>query len=196
VQQRFSPQVLETFTADVEPDWLTWLDAQQAVIDGHQQDSVALFEKEVRSIFRGIRVFHATRLSSVEPILRKGLRAWSADDLRQQAVEQFGDRAPMDRIWQVVQNCNPEHRGGRVYSFASVHHALGRNADDHGGKLPCFCLHGGEFIAHVSLGLQFDVAPSENTRPYLLACNLPWEHLDTDEAKWIAKTGTPTMRIS
>jgi hypothetical protein len=188
VEQRFNSQVLEMFTAEVEPDWLTWLDARQAVIDGHQQDSVALFEKEVLSVFRGIRVFHATRLSSIEPILRQGLRAWSADDLRQQAVERFSDRVPLDRITQAMQACNPEHRSGRVYSFASAHHALGQPANGYGGKLQCFCLHGGEFLACVSAHLQLDEAHPENARPYLFACNLPWQHLDANDANWIAKT--------
>lgn len=92
VERRFSPEVLAAFTKDAEPDWLTWLDHEQAAVDGRFQDSVTLFEEAIRATYLGIRVIHASRLPSIDPVVQHGLRAWSAADLRVQAHDLFRQR--------------------------------------------------------------------------------------------------------
>ena len=188
IEQRFSPVVLEAFTAEAEPSWLEWLDAEQAAVDGYPQDSVTVFEGEMRAKFEGIRVIHASRLTSIEPIRQEGLRAWSAEDLRRQAQQLPSDRAGIERLRDVVRDCDPDHRGGYVYSFASLHHAL-RLDDRNDGRLPCFCIHGGEFLAAVRMGLdEHGIAPPEEGRAYLFACDLPWSILAGEDTRYLART--------
>jgi len=82
----------------------------------------------------------------------------------------------------------PEFRGGRVYSFASLHHAL-QLEDDAGGRLPSFCTQGGEFLVAVRAGLLGEPAEeADEARAYLFACDLPWESLEHDDVDYVVRT--------
>lgn len=196
VEQRFSPQVLAAFTADAEPNWLMWLDRQQAHVDGRHQNSIALFEDVMRSSYLGLRAIHASRLVSIDPIIQSGLRAWSATNLRRQANDLLHDIVSPDLLRQAVEASNPDHRGGYVYSFASLHHALELD-EDCGGRLPEFCSHGGEFLTSVrrDLGLEATLHLGQ-ARAFLFVCNLPWALLAAEDVTWLAQTMLLTVLTS
>lgn len=187
LEERFSPQVLDAFNDGAEPSWLEWLDNQQADLDGRREDSVGLFEKEMLANFDGVRVFHATRLANVADLKRDGLRAWTAAELRQQA-EGLRGNIESPHFERCVEECNPDHRGGWVYSFASMHHALQLN-DGKDGRLPSFCLEGGEFLASVrrEFGGHAPEAPVE-ARAYLFGCDLPWHMLAANDLAYLSRT--------
>ena len=197
LEQRFSPEVLAAFTANAEPTWLTWLDRQQAAADGRHQNSIALFEEVMRGSYLGVRVIHASRLVCIDSVIQSGLRAWSATDLRRQANDSLGDISPPTRLRQVVEVCNPDHRGGYVYSFPSLHHALLEPDEERGGRLPDFCSHGGEFLASVRRGLGLEaISHEEETRAFFFACNLPWSLLAAEDVTWLAETMLLTVLTS
>ncbi|TMN24161.1 hypothetical protein [Pseudoxanthomonas sp. X-1] len=185
LEERFDTEVLEQFDSNVEHDWLDWLDLRQAQIDGNHLDSVALFEQVVRGRYAGVKVIHATRLVSLDSVREHGLRAWSEQELTEQALERFSGAADGRRLGIAIEHCNPRHRGGRVYSFASLQHALGTPHEDRSGKVPSFALHGGEFLAAVAMrsGIE-EQLPGHG---YLLACNLPWAWLDRDQITTLTK---------
>lgn len=197
LDKRFSRDVLSRFNSLVEPNWLAWLDAQQSDLDGNRQDSVELFGQELRKRYLGVTVFHATRLVDLDGVRQIGLRAWSADDLRKQAHSIFAKATEADKLRDAIEQSNPEHRGGRVYSFASLNHALGRQDESMPGKLPSFAVLGGEFLTSVGLrdGVSVSRELQEHRRGYILACNLPWERLDTNNFSFLAKDILQTVII-
>ena len=56
LDKRFASDVQDRFNSAVEPDWLTWLDEQQAAVDGSYVDSTELFENVLQTNYLGIRV--------------------------------------------------------------------------------------------------------------------------------------------
>jgi len=185
LEERFDAEVLRQFDSNVKTDWLDWLDLRQAQIDGHHQDSVALFEQVVRGRYAGVRVIHATRLVSLDTVGEHGLRAWSEQELTEQALERFSGAADSRRLERSIEHCNPRHRGGRVYSFATLQHALSTRHGDRSGKVPSFALHGGEFLAAVAM--KTGIEERLPGRGYLMACNLPWAWLEHDQITTLAK---------
>lgn len=188
ITQRFSPVVLESFTRNAEPSWLEWLDTQQAGVDGHLQNSVSLFKIEVLRRYAGVRVFHATRMANLETVKEGGLRAWSSEELRNSAIHLSEDGVDPRILEQAIVKCDPETRGGYVYSFASLHHALGDPVDDASGSLPDFCRDGGEFLSCVRRQLGQKEISGPDTTAYLFACDLPWGLLEAEDLQYFAKT--------
>lgn len=185
---RFNRDVLDRFDLSVDPDCLTWLDQQQANIDGRDQDSVELFGQMLRYHYRGVKVFHATRLTNLDAVRRHGLRAWSAQDLKRQAHAMYGKTTEEEKLRRAIELNMPEHRGGRVYSFASLNHALGTH-QNMPGKLPSFALNGGEFLACIGKqnGVKGNGEQQDSGRGYFLACNLPWDCLESRDFHWLSK---------
>ncbi len=189
LDERFDAEVLRRFNSAVESNWLDWLDQQQAEVDGHYQDSVGLFEQVIRDRYAGVRVIHATRLTSLDTVGEHGLRAWSEQDLIEQAVDKFGGSVEAKTLGFAIERCDPRHRGGRVYSFASLQHALGLPGENLPGKLPSFAVSGGEFLAAVAVetGRRETEELVSLSRGYFLACNLPWVWLESDQVTYLAK---------
>jgi len=197
LDRRFDPSVISALSASSEPDWLTWLDTQQAMLDGQHQDSVELFERVVHERYLGVRVIHATRLSNIGSVARDGLRAWSQEGLRTHALAMFGGVTEPANLERAIARCAPQHRAGLVYSFSSLHYALGQ-PEFRPGRLPAFAVSGGEFISCVGLGLG-NVAclpRAEMERGYLLACNLAWNRLDERDVLWLSKAMLLTVITS
>lgn len=188
LDQRFNGRVLAQFNLYVDGDRLTWLDEQQALVDGCYQDSAELFEHLLSERYSGIQIFHATRLVDLDAVRQQGVRAWSKSDLINFAYKRFEGIVEAENLKRVIESCNPKHRGGRVYSFASLHHVLGIYDESELGRLPSFCVSGGEFIAAVGkcAGVHEEVAKRPD-RGYILACNLPWSRLSPDDLRWIAR---------
>ncbi len=178
----FAPSVLQRFDPDSGDDWFDWLDQEQSKVDGKRRSSVRAFEQFLFSQFSGVVVYHATRLPDLQRIREEGIRAWTADELRGMAQAEFGQRASPTALSNAIESCLPEHRGGRVYSFASLTHALGTCSLQERGKLPSFASKGGEFLRCV--GMEAGVMSVENQtlsgRAFLLECCLPWDYLESD----------------
>lgn len=189
LDERFDAEVLRQFNATVEPNWLDWLDQRQAEVDGCFQDSVGLFEQVIRGRYAGITVIHATRLTSLDAVREHGLRAWSERELIEQAVDKFRDSVEAKTLRLAIERCDPLHRSGRVYSFASLHHALGLPGEYLAGRIPSFAASGGEFLAAVAVeaGKQVVQELAPPGRGYFLACNLPWAWLESEQVIVLAK---------
>ncbi|HUD42597.1 MAG TPA: hypothetical protein VMR06_11470 [Dokdonella sp.] len=187
LDQRFHPTVLERFHEAVQPDWLTWLDAEQAAQTGTNDSSRALFAPYLHATYQGVRVFHATRLPDLNGVRAQGLRAWSADELRLAARDALDAAVAPVQLERSIALNDPVHRGGRVYSFASLSHTLGTLDGDRPGRLPAFARQGGEFLG--SVAEQAGVGEHYTRRPgraFLLACDVPWESMSDDLASGIA----------
>lgn len=121
---RFDRDVLKRFTADAQPTWLEWLDNEQLVLTG-RACSVSLFRSALKQRFPSIRLYHATRLSRLADLHEHGLRAWSPQELRNLARQTFaGSEAESARLERAIAQANPEHTGGRVYTFRLLQDAL------------------------------------------------------------------------
>lgn len=178
LDQRLHPVVLQRFHEAVQPDWLTWLDAEQAAQTGTNESSQALFAPYLHAAYRGVRVFHATRLPDLNAVREQGLRAWSADELRMAARDALGTEVAADQLERSIALNDPNHRGGRVYSFASLSHALGTLGGHRPGRLPSFARLGGEFLG--SVAEQAGLGEPHTRRPgraFFLACDVPWESM-------------------
>ncbi|MCC7228562.1 MAG: hypothetical protein IT507_17935 [Burkholderiaceae bacterium] len=186
LNQRFHPAVLERFYETVHPDWLTWLDAQQAAHTGTNESSNALFAPYLHGAYEGVRVIHATRLPNLEIVRDHGLRAWSPDELRKMARQAFGGEAERVALEESIEKCLPDHRGGAVYSFASLSHALG--GPDSPSSIPEFASEGGEFLRCVGLdaGLGRTRVRSSG-QAYLFACDIPWQFMSEELVGGIAE---------
>jgi hypothetical protein len=182
LEDRYSVDVLSRFNASAEPTWISWLDEQQFNHDGIHRNSIDLFASELRKRYAGIKVFHATRLPDMVSVKEQGLRAWSEAELVALAHAAFDGVVQANDLEREIEASKPSHRGGLVYSFASLHHALGIHDANDGGKLPWFALHGGEFLQSVALhvGVVNYKEQQKALHAYILACNLTWEQLDED----------------
>lgn len=186
LEERFDADVLRRFNPNVEPNWLDWLDHQQAKMDGEYGNSVALFEEVIRNRYAGVKVIHATRLTNLDTVRECGLTAWSEQELIDQARDRYSGIAEGSHLERAIQQCNPGHRGGRVYSFASLLHALGMTHGYQLGRIPSFARQGGEFLAHVASTCRIEESAPPG-RGYFLACNLPWAWLEIDQMTALAQ---------
>jgi len=179
LDRRFDARVLNTLRENASPKWLQWLDTAQAELDGQQCSSVELFVPVLRERYQGLKVYHATRLKDLASVRLHGLRAWSAEELRRLAKEAFFASANPSTLELALDQADPNHRAGRVYSYASLGHALGTLDGSATGRIPCFSQDGSEYINHVGLrlGAQDGAAGDRRGRGYLLACLVDWECL-------------------
>lgn len=188
LQRVFSPEVLKGFNDTVRPDWLRWLDEEQSAVDGVRHATKEIFERHLRARYRGVRVFHATRLPDLDGIREHGLRAWSADELRSRAIAAFPEWAGRDALVDAIREANAAHRGGRIYSFASLNHALRANIGT-GGRIPAFAAFGGEFLGAVGNRIRSgrNGEIPQPGRGYFLACDLPWDLLESGTRAYLVE---------
>lgn len=184
LDSRFDASVLARFNGDAEPDWIEWLDQEQAKLDGRLQSSVELFQSFLKATYAGVRTFHATRLSSLTAIAEQGLRAWTPDELRQQARKAFADLAANEAIEEALNGNFPNHRGNRVYTFASLAHVFDLPSQED-GEIPHFLRAGSEWLYHVAGHLGIN--RSHTGRAYIIACDLPWALLEPDAFAMVAR---------
>ncbi|MEZ5456630.1 MAG: hypothetical protein R3F04_11060 [Lysobacteraceae bacterium] len=186
--QRFHPEVLARFGETVQPDWISWLDAEQATRTGTYESSKKPFELHMQYSYEGIRVIHATRLDNLDTVRSSGLRGWSPSELRSAAYDRFRGEVESAMLERSIEGCLPDHRGGRVYSFASLSHALGLNYGNCVGSIPDFAIHGGEFLRCVALQAGLGVQNARRSgRAFLLACDVPWEFMPDGLVQGIAQ---------
>ncbi len=189
---RFHRDVLRRFTENAHPTWLEWLDAEQSTFTG-SECSVSLFRKTLVQRFQSIRLYHATRLSGLKELHKQGLRAWSPDELRHLARQTFSvPGMEPKRLTQAIEDALPDHRGGRVYTFRMLQGALDR------GRCSGFSKHGSEFLGAVARNLGHagylnDV--QDRKRGYLIACDVPWNVLESEVADWLARDALLTVVV-
>ena len=190
--------VLERFREDKPDDWLSWFDQHASGLDGCMRIHDR-FAAQLVARYPGIRVIHATRLDDPYVLRGSGLRAWSADELRATAQAEFASIVAPDVLASAIERCLPDHRGGRVYTFSSLLHALSMSRGSAQARLPSFTRIGGEFVAHVALevGMSVERARSRG-RAFLIACNIPWTGLDSKTRASLAEhllCGVIIMRL-
>lgn len=172
LKAQLSPEALDEFHEGVEPAWLEWLDARS--VPFAEGTLVERFETLLKQRFQGVRVVHATRLMDLSGIREAGLRAWSANELRLAAQNEYGDQTDAESLRRAIEQSMPEDRGGKVYTFPSLSHALDAFSGSIPGRLPSFARYGGEFLGAVGAMAGLADYTLRDRRAYFIACNLPW----------------------
>lgn len=193
LEAQLSEVALEGFHAGVEPTWLEWLDERTA--PHAERPLIGNFEIFLKQKFDGIRVVHATRLADLRDLRQFGLRAWSPDELRHAAQNAYGDQTDTRSLRCAIEQNAPEHRGGRVYTFPSLSHALSTYGGSRTGRLPSFALSGGEFLGSVGAMLALADHPLRNQRAYFIACNLPWTSIPENTLELLISDLLSTLLI-
>lgn len=176
VETQVPAAVLARFSADVEPNWIEWLQTETARATGRAPNLIIDVLASLRTNFAGIRVFHGTRLTSLLKVATRGFVAWDEQALVQLAREQFGRVADGAALENAIARALPEVRAGRVYTFSALSIALDvLDDEDPVGRVPAFSSHGGEWLRTVAANLGIDavveVAPAIG---YLFALDIPW----------------------
>ncbi len=183
LEAQLSREALDDFHEGVEPTWLEWLDTRTARVS--EGTLVERFKVLLKQRFHGVRVVHATRLRNLHGIRESGLRAWSAAELRGAAQTKYGDQTDAESLRRAIEQSLPEHRGGKVYTFSSLSHALSTYGGAMPGRLPPFTLSGGEFIDAVGAKVGLADHAQRDHRAYFIACNLPWSSIPADTLAWL-----------
>lgn len=174
VETHVPDAVLARFSADVE-DWIEWLQTETARATGRTPNLIDEVLAALRTDFAGIRVFHGTRLTSLQDVATRGFVAWDEQALVHLAREQFGRVADAAALENAMARTLPEARAGRVYTFSALSIALDvRDDEDPVGRVPCFSSHGGEWLRAVAANLGIDAVVEEPTVGYLFALDIPW----------------------
>lgn len=183
LEAQLPQEALDGFHDGVKPTWLEWLSAR-AVPDS-EGILVRRFETLLKRRFRGVRVVHATRLKDLREIRESGLRAWSAEELRVSAQAEYGSQANVESLRRAIEQNLPEHRGGKVYTFPTLSHALGNYGGAMPGRLPSFARDGGEFLH--SVGIMAGLVDHERRvhHAYFIACTLPWTSIPEETLAWL-----------
>ena len=179
LDNRFGAAILDRLRPSQPEDWIEWLDREHAAHGGAAGSVVEDFSFWLHARYQGIRIVHATRLPGLNPVRESGLRAWTGEELRTRARAEFATQVAEHQLSQAIEQCAPDHRGGRVYSFSSLDFTLGMSEGHLPGHLPQFATAGGEYVGCLRdrLGLQ----GSEGARAdhaYFLACNVLWDRLE------------------
>ena len=165
---RFGVPLLDRFRNAQVEDWLEWLDREHA-------EAVGVHCRPVMEDF-------VVWLVDFDTLRESGLRAWSGGDLRDRARSEFDNLVSEDQLNEAIEECAPDHRGGRVYCFSSLDYSLSMGEGTQPGHLPLFATEpGGEFLSCVrdELGLPWS-AKTHNSKAYFLACNIRWDRLETE----------------
>lgn len=192
ISENFASSVLARFHANVEPDWLGWLDKHCGVREVDQSCRAQMLAK-LKTQYQGVRVYHGTRLRSIEALSAVGLRAWSADQLRCLARDTFRSFDIPDAVLaRAIESAYPEHRAmGGVYTFANINAAFP-------GRPVCFCENGSEWLDHVAILMKLPAhreVMRRQTRPYLVACDVPWCLVDSASTDSLAESALCTLLV-
>ncbi|WP_166207387.1 hypothetical protein [Cognatiluteimonas telluris] len=183
VEAQVPAVVLAQFSDQVEPGWIEWLDAETTRVTGHASHLVEDIHRTLLAQFAGIRVFHGTRLRSLQDISQSGFVAWDAASLVRLARERFGPFADPAALENAIAHAQPHVRADHVYTFSALSIALQAHDDDApAGRVPAFSSAGGEWLRTVAAGLGADVDPAP-TIGYLFALDIPW-HQCSDDTQW------------
>ena len=183
LEGQISPEAIGGFHAAVEPDWLTWLD--QRVRNVSEGRLVCQFGALLRECFQGVEVVHATRLEDLSEIQRLGIKAWSAQELRQSAEAAYGGQVPDEALQRAIHLSRPDHRGGKVYCFTTLSHAREKHDGLKSGRVPEFAHSGGEFLRSVGRAIGINGFKNSGHRAYLLLCNLPWTKIPQETLEFL-----------
>jgi hypothetical protein len=180
LDDRFGPALLDRLRPSEPDDWMEWLDREHAAGGGATRSVVEDFSYWLRARYQGIRIVHATRLPGLTAVRESGLRAWTGGELRTRARAAFVNRSGEDQLNQAIEQCAPDHRGGRVYSFSSLDYAIDTSEGHLPGRLPQFATAGGEYFGCLRdrLGLH-EGEETRAGRAYLLGCNMLWDRLES-----------------
>jgi len=186
LDETFPAKALEGFREDVQPDWVGWLSVR--VVGGplDRDELVTLVADILAAQYAGIRLYHGTRLHSLSVLHSEGLKAWTPDELRDLARREFSPYSgpALDRALEAP-TANPEHRGGRLYTFRMLRDARNTLQGMNG-----FTRNGSEWLSAVAggLGLKDYVASKQaNTTGYLISLDLPWRFLERADILHIAE---------
>lgn len=159
-------------------EWIQAIDRQTSLERGLPTSVAEEFLAWCRTEFLGVVIVHATRLKEVSQILAEGLRAWSAPELADYARREVGHSYDEYRVLSAVRDARADHRGGKVYSFSCLSHALGLERGAQAGRIPEFALLGSEFIRafRANLGLAEMTEPLPG-RAFLIECGVRWNLL-------------------
>ncbi|GAA0707995.1 hypothetical protein [Dokdonella soli] len=190
LDEHFHSSVLRHFNENVQPDWLRWLDSEQSKLTGDASSGAELFREALIRRYQGIRLYHATRLTDLNVLRDHGLSAWSSQQLRERAEQVFSHEEPeRSRLQEAIRRALPDDRGGLVYTFRMLKDAFP-------GKCVCFSRNGSEWMEAVAneLGLAGYVERvRKEMRGYLIACDVPWQLLDSDKLRLLAKEALETV---
>lgn len=198
VEAHVPAEVLGRFSDDVEPGWIEWLHKETSRATGRTCDLVDSIRSALRVHFAGIRVFHGTRLTSLEDVATRGFVAWDEASLKQAARARFGGIVQAQALERAIAQARPDVRAGAVYTFSALSVALGvYDDDDPVGVIPAFAAAGGEWLRAVARHMDADVAvaPAPATG-YLFALDIPWRQCSDDTQRSIAQHALTTSLIS
>lgn len=194
VEAHVPAEVLARFSDEVEPSWIDWLE-ENSRATGRACDLVESVRAALRVHFAGIRVFHGTRLTSLETVATRGFVAWDEAALVQAARERFGGVFHAQALESAIAQARPDVRAGAVYTFSALSAALEVHDDDTVGTIPAFSAAGGEWLRAVARHLDADVAVVPTTG-YLFALDIPWRLCSGDTQRLIAQHALTTSLIS
>lgn len=198
VETHVPAEVLARFSDEVEPSWIEWLHKEASHATGRAFDLVEGIRAALRVHFAGIRVFHGTRLTSLEDVATRGFVAWDEASLMQAARARFGGVVQAQALERAIAQARPDVRAGAVYTFSALSVALDvHDDDDPVGVIPAFAAAGGEWLRAVARHMDADVAVAPvPTTGYLFALDIPWQQCSDDMQRSIAQHALTTSLIS
>ena len=196
VETHVPAEVLARFSDEVEPGWIEWLHRETFRATGRACDLVESISAALRVHFAGIRVFHGTRLKSLEDVAARGFVAWDKASLVQAARARFGGVVQAQALERAIAQARPDVRAGAVYTFSALSIALDvHDDDDPVGAIPAFSAAGGEWLRAGARHLDAAVAVAPTTG-YLFALDIPWRRCSGNIQRLIAQHALTTSLIS
>jgi hypothetical protein len=187
VERHVPTEVLGCFSADVEPSWIEWLESETERATGRVPNLVTEALVTLRDRFAGIRLFHATRLDSLQSIADHGLIARDAQALLHWAREIFANVDDAKALDAAIARARPEDRAGLVYTFSALSIALDiHDSYKPKGCIPEFAVQGGEWLRAVAINLG-TALKTDLGKGYLFEISIPWHRCSGDTQRMIAQ---------